>query len=68
MREKPLTLPEVAEATGFPYWQIRIWVNRGFDPLPSMLVGLTHRQRRVYMSDFEKWILRERARARRAAR
>ena len=68
VREKPLTLPEVAEATGYPYRQIRMWVNRGFDPLPSVPVGRSLKQRRVYMSDFEKWELREKARARRAVR
>lgn len=68
MREKPITLPELAEATGYPYRQIRIWAKRSYDPLPSIPVGKSEKQRRVYMSDFDKWMLRERARARRAVR
>ena len=66
-REKPMSLPDLAGATGYSYRQIREWTHRAYDPLPSVPVG-THRQRRVYMSDFETWVLREKARLRRAVR
>ena len=68
MREKPMSLPELAAVTGFPYRQIRMWVGREYDPLPSVPVGRSMRTRMVYLSDFDKWILREKARARRAVR
>ena len=68
MREKPMTLPELARETGFSYRQIRAWASRPYDPLPSVLVGASQRHRRVFASDFDKWLLRETARARRAVR
>jgi len=59
--EKPLSLPELARATGYSYRQLREWVHRDHDPIPAAWAG---RQARIRPGEFYRWLAIEERRYR----
>ena len=59
-----LSAPEAARLIGVSIHQVKAWMRRADDPLPSVLVGASGRVRKVLAGQVAPWLGREAARGR----
>ena len=59
-----LSAPEVARLIGVSIHQVKAWMRRADDPLPSVAVGTSGRVRKVLAEQVTPWQGREAARGR----
>lgn len=59
---KLVSPPEAARILGVHPEQVREWMRRADDPLPSVPVGSTGKHRRVVADSIPDWLARESAR------
>ena len=57
-----LSAPEAARLIGVSIHQVKAWMRRADDPLPSVLVGTSGRVRKVLAEQIVPWLGREAAR------
>jgi transposase len=57
-----LSAPEAARLIGVSVQQVKAWMRRADDPLPSVAVGTSGRVRKVLAEQIAPWLGREAAR------
>jgi hypothetical protein len=57
-----LSPPDAARLIGTNVAQVKEWMRRGDDPLPSILVGKSGKFRKVLRDQIPEWLAREAAR------
>jgi transposase len=57
-----LSAPEAARLIGVSIHQVKAWMRRAEDPLPSVAVGTSGRVRKVIAEQIAPWLGREAAR------
>jgi transposase len=63
-----LSAPEAARLIGVSIHQVKAWMRRADDPLPSVAVGTSGRVRKVVAEQIAPWLEREAARDGRGSR
>jgi transposase len=58
-----LSAPQAARLIGVSVSQVKAWMRRADDPLPSVSVGTSGRVRKVIAEQIAPWLGREAARA-----
>lgn len=59
-----LSAPEVARHVGVSIHQVKAWMRRADDPLPSVAVGTSGRVRKILREQIAPWLECEAARGR----
>lgn len=57
-----VTPNEAARMMGVSHQSVRAWIKRIHDPLPSIVVGSSGRNRKVIVSEIAPWLAAEAAR------